>query len=214
MAQFLKELAVENFTHIPALLAAGADRIELNDNLAVGGTTVSRGVMAEATRYIHEKQRSVAVMIRPRGGDFVYNDTEIKIMEADVFSAQELGADAIVTGALTPAGDIDTDAMEQLIAAAAGMDVVFHMAFDAIPEEKQATALTWLAAHDVVRVLTHGGPLTTPINNTLPHLAETIKAAPAGLTILPGGGVTAVNADQIAETLHVKQLHGTKLITI
>lgn len=214
MVQFLKEVAVENFTHIPALLAAGADRIELNDNLAVGGTTVSRGVMAESIRYVHEKQRSIAVMIRPRGGNFVYNDTEVKMMETDVFVAQELGADAIVTGALTPAGDIDTDAMAQLIAAAAGLTVVFHMAFDAIPQDKQAAALKWLAAHDVSRVLTHGGPLTIPIQDTLAHLAETIQAAPKNLTILPGGGITAVNADEIATSLGVKQLHGTKLVTI
>lgn len=210
----LKEIAVENFTLIPQAVAAGVKRIELNDNLAVGGTTVSKGVLAEATRYAHEHQISVVAMIRPRGGDFVYNDLELKMMEADLFEAQAQGVDAVAFGALTADGQIDEEAMENLIAASAGMDVVFHMAFDAIPEADQAAALTWLADHDVERVLTHGGSLDTPITATLPHLKEIIAAAPASLTILPGGGITYENADAIANELGVPALHGTKIVDL
>ena len=143
----LREIAVENYTDIPKALAAGADRIELNDNLAVGGTTVAK--------YVHEHGRSLVTMIRPRGGNFVYNDTELKIMEADLFEAQALGVDGVAFGALLPDGTIDEDAMTSLIAASAGMSVVFHMAFDAIPETKQLAAIDWLAAHHVDRILTH-----------------------------------------------------------
>ncbi|BAN73934.1 MULTISPECIES: copper homeostasis protein CutC [Lacticaseibacillus] len=208
----LREVAVENYTHIPQALAAGADRIELNDNLAVGGTTVSKGVMAESAKYVHEHGRSLVTMIRPRGGNFVYNDTELKIMEADLFEAQALGVDGVAFGALTADGLIDEDAMTSLIAASAGMSVVFHMAFDAIPEDQQPAAIDWLAAHHVDRILTHGGPLTTPIESTLPHLQTLIAHAADQITILPGGGITSQNATAIADKLGVKELHGTKLI--
>lgn len=208
----LKEVAIENYTALPQVLAAGAKRIELNDNLAVGGTTVSKGVMAEATTYAHEHDASVIAMIRPRGGNFVYTDTELKIMEADLFEAQALGVDGVAFGALTTAGDLDHDAMENLIAAAGGMTLVMHMAFDAIAPNRQAAAIDWLVAHDVERILTHGGPLSEPITATLPHLKATIAQAAGRLTILPGGGITGANAEAIATELGVQELHGTKIL--
>jgi len=203
----IKEVCVENFTAIPAAIRQGAKRIELNDNLAVGGTTVSRGVMAEAVRYAHEHDVPVMVMIRPRGGHFVYNDQELKIMEADIFSAQELGADGIVLGCLTPDNQIDDEAMEMLIGAANGMQVVFHMAFDEIPTAQQAEAIDWLAEHDVKRILTHGGPLDQPLNQA--HLKELVTIADGRLVILPGGGITADNVTAIMTELGLTEAHGT-----
>ena len=84
----IKEACLENYTLISRAISCGANRIELCDNLSCGGTTVSKGVMAESLRYAHEKKVPVTVLIRPRGGDFVYNDAEIKIMESDIFTAQ------------------------------------------------------------------------------------------------------------------------------
>jgi len=208
----LKEVAVENFTDIPKAIAAGALRIELNDNLAVGGTTVSKGVLAEATRYVHEHNASVVAMIRPRGGNFVYNDLELKMMEADLFEAQAQGVDGVALGALTADGWIDEEAMENLIAASAGMDVVFHMAFDAIPEDRQVDAINWLAENGVTRILSHGGPLTTPIIQTIPHLKALIQHAANQITILPGGGITSANVDEIVSQLGVNEAHGTKIL--
>ncbi len=207
-----KEVAVENFTKIPLAVAKGANRIELNDNLAVGGTTVSHGVLQEATKYLQEKSIPVVEMIRPRGGNFVYNDLEIKMMEADLFEAQKLGVDAVTFGALTSDGTIDEDAMEQLIAASSGMQVVFHMAFDALAEDNKKDAIDWLVDHDVDRILTHGGPLTTDINDTLENIKKYIDYADGRITILPGGGVNFKNCDAIAEKLGVKEVHGTKVI--
>ena len=117
----IKEAAVENFTNVPTVIANGANRIELCDNLSVGGTTVSKGVMAETQKYASEHHTPIMAMIRPRGGNFVYNDTELKIMETDIFQAQELGIDGVVFGALTDHGDLDTEALKMLIAAAGGM---------------------------------------------------------------------------------------------
>ncbi|AVK63281.1 copper homeostasis protein CutC [Lactobacillus sp. CBA3606] len=208
----LKEVALENYTNLPAAIAAGAQRIELNDNLAVGGTTVSRGVMAEAAKYTQEHGITLITMIRPRGGNFVYNDTELKIMEADLLQAQALGVDGVALGALTADGHLDTEAMALLIGAAGGMSVTFHMAFDALAPDQQAPALEWLVAHQVDRILTHGGPLSTPIEACLPTLQTTLKLAAGRIQILPGGGITAANVDQITTALNVPQAHGTKII--
>lgn len=208
----IKEVAVENFTDIPKQFAAGANRFELCDNLAVGGTTVSKGVMSETMRYAQDNQVPVMAMIRPRGGNFVYNDTELKIMEADLFQAQQLGVDGVVFGALDTDNLLDTDAMEFLIAASGGMQITFHMAFDEIPSDAQLDALAWLAEHDIDRVLTHGGSLDRPIEETLPHLQEIIDWSNGLIKIIPGGGITADNVDAIAAKLNVKELHGTKII--
>ena len=208
----LKEVALENFTNIPAAIAAGANRIELNDNLSVGGTTVSRGVMAEAAKYTQEHGITLVTMIRPRGGDFVYNDTELKIMEADLLQAQSLGVDGVALGALTADGALDTEAMALLVGAAGGMSVTFHMAFDALAADQQAPAMDWLVDHGVERILTHGGPLSQPITDCLPQLKQTLQLAAGRIQILPGGGVTATNVDAITTALDVPQAHGTKII--
>lgn len=208
----IKEVAVENFTDIPKQFAAGANRFELCDNLAVGGTTVSKGVMSETMHYAQDNQVPVMAMIRPRGGNFVYNDTELKIMEADLFQAQQLGVDGVVFGALDTDNLLDTDAMEFLIAASGGMQITFHMAFDEIPSDAQLDALAWLAEHDIDRVLTHGGSLDKPIEETLPHLQEIIDWSNGLIKIVPGGGITADNVDAIADKLNVKELHGTKIV--
>ncbi|TLQ03436.1 copper homeostasis protein CutC [Pediococcus stilesii] len=207
-----KEIPVENFTDIPALIAQGANRIELCDNLAVGGTTVSRGVMAESQKYASEHNIPIMAMIRPRGGDFVYNDTELKIMESDLFQAQELGVDGVVFGALNDNGTIDEDAMEQLIGASNGMQITFHMAFDAIPLNNQPDSIDWLVEHGVDRILTHGGPLSSSIDTTLDQIKKTIDYAKNRIIILPGGGITRQNAEQIQNKLSVHELHGSKLI--
>lgn len=191
----LREVAVENYTDSSKALAAGADRIEQNDNLAVGGTTVQKGVMAESAKYVHEHGRSLETMSWPRGGNFVYNDTELKKMEADLAEAQALGVDGVAAGALLPDGTIDEDAMTSLIAASAGMSVVADMAFDASSETKQLAAIDWQSAQDVDRILTHGGPLRTPIETTLPHLQALIAhAAEKQKTSCSGGGKTVQNA--------------------
>lgn len=207
-----KELAVENFTNIPKAIAAGADRIELNDNLAVGGTTVSRGVMACSAQYTREKGIPLVAMIRPRGGNFIYDDMEIAMMIGDIRSANELRVPAVTFGATTADGKLDTRAMSMLIEAAAGMEVVCHMAFDAIADEYQRDAVEWLIAHGVKRILTHGGLLSQPIDATLLRLQEICRWANGRIEILPGGGINPNNALMVTAALGVQQVHGTRII--
>ena len=126
----IKEFCAENYTSIPLAIAKGANRIELCDNLAAGGTTPSTGVIEEVLSYANEKEVPVMTIIRPRGGDFVYNDIELKIMHTDLIEAKKLGTDGVVIGCLTPSNWIDEEAMELLIETSEGLQITFHMAFD------------------------------------------------------------------------------------
>ncbi|MGF1931266.1 copper homeostasis protein CutC [Enterococcus casseliflavus] len=210
----LKEFCAENYTNIPLAIARGAKRIELCDNLAVGGTTPSTGVQEEVLQYAGEKGIPVMTIIRPRGGDFVYNDTELKIMHTDLIEAKKLGTDGVVLGCLTPSGWLDEEALELLLETAEGLQVTFHMAFDAIPAARQFKAIDWLAEHGVQRILTHGGAAGTPIEANFDRLKELISYAGERLTILPGGGISFENAQEVADTLGVKEVHGTRIVDL
>lgn len=210
----LKEYCAENYTNIPNAIAKGAKRIELCDNLNVGGTTPSTGVIEESLSYASEKQVPIMTMIRPRGGDFIYNDIELRIMETDLIEAKKLGTDGVVFGCLTPNNWLDEEALSRLIEAAEGLQMTFHMAFDQIPEDRQYEAIDWLIQQGVSRILTHGGPSHTSISGNKKHLLDLIHYADNRITILPGGGVTADNAEEIAHTLKVNEVHGTKIIAL
>lgn len=207
----LYEACVENLTHIADVINRGAQRIELCDNLAVGGTTVSHGVMKYGIEYAHEHQTSVSIIIRPRGGNFVYDDREINIMEDDIFQAQKLEADAVVFGALTADGKIDKPAMEQLIAAANGMDSVMHMAFDYLSEDP-IVSINELKELGITRILTHGGLPTSKIEDNTLNIKRYIDISKNEIQILPGGGINTENRDFIAKKTGAYQLHGTKIV--
>ena len=210
----LKEYCAENFTNLPQAIAAGAQRIELCDNLSVGGTTVSTGVMEEAVAYCHEKDVQVMVIIRPRGGDFVYNDSELKIMHTDLIEAKKIGVDGVVIGALTADNWLDEEALELLIENAEGLEITFHMAFDVLSPTDQLRAIDWLVEAGVSRILTHGGPAGSPIEENYGHLQALLAYARDRIRILPGGGVSFKNAEAVAEQLAVCEVHGTKIVAL
>ena len=206
------EFCAENITLLDKALEAGAKRVELCDNLTVGGTTPSYGVIEAAVRMVRPYDATVMTMIRPRGGNFVYSDLEIEIMLSDIQKAREAGSHGLVFGALTENNEIDYPKMERLLEAAKGLDVVFHMAFDAIPAEYQLGELDWLVEHGVKRILTHGGSASESILEHLAWLDELIEHAAGRIEILPGGGINLENRAEIANTLGVDQLHGTKVV--
>ncbi|PKR83668.1 copper homeostasis protein CutC [Heyndrickxia camelliae] len=208
----LKEVCVENFTVIPEVIARGADRIELCDNLSVGGTTVSHGVASKSIQYCKSKKIKVMAIIRPRGGNFIYNQDELEIMCSDIIHFKKLGIDGVVIGCLNSRGWIDGKAMNVLLAAASGLDITFHMAFDHIKQEMQLDAIDWLIEHRVNRILTHGGPLNISIEENLPTLQKYIDYAAGKIIIMPGGGITDQNAVSIADYLKVHELHGTRIV--
>lgn len=206
----IRELCLENFTKIPQVLQAGVERIELCDNLAVGGTTPSYGVIEEAAKYVAESKTTLAVMIRPRGGNFVYNSHELKITETDTLKAVEAGAQNIVFGALTPDNEIDTDALETVSIAAQGLPITFHMAFDEVTDQEKA--IDQLVEFGVDKILTHGGPHDQPLNTD--KLKSLIDYAKGKINIIIGGGVNAENFENLAQLTGTNYVHGTKIIKL
>jgi len=219
----LYEFCAENFTLVPDAIARGAGRVELCDNLAQGGTTPSIGVLDHTLAYAHAHGVTVMTMVRPRGGDFVYSEDELSVMVEDASVAARRGTDGIVLGCLRGEPgryQVDEAATERVILAAqraAGtrtLEVTFHMAFDELDRALQADVLPRLASLGVTRVLTHGGRAGTPIMGNSSHLRRLSEAAPDGLKILPGGGVTWRNRDAVASATGASELHGTRIVPL
>ena len=210
----IKEVCVENFTNVPLMIERGANRIELNNDLTVGGTTPSFGVIKKTVEYAHKHDVPVIVMIRPRGGNFVYNEDELEIMINDIRICSLLDVDGVTFGCLTRKKHLDKRAMNRLLSVAhiGDLEVVMHMAFDELTDAEQKETIDWLSKNSVKRILTHGGPLNQPISHTLDHLKELVKQAKNKIEILPGGGITNKNIAEIIEQIHVDQIHGTKLL--
>lgn len=210
----LKEACVENFTDIPSVIAKGADRIELCDNLAVGGTTVSYGVMKQTVAYCSLKNIPVMAIIRPRGGNFVYTDVEKEMMLADIEMAVQLKVNGLVIGALTSDSQLDLPFLQKVSSTVNHSDIslTFHMAFDQLSLRNQLEALKPLKELGYSRILTHGGPKSQSIFDHVSNLKELMTQAPSGLTILPGGGVTKDNLTKLQEVLPLEEAHGTRIV--
>lgn len=208
----IREFCAENFTDIPRAVAAGAERIELCDNLAVGGTTPSYGVIKETADYLKDTKTTFASMIRPHGGDFVYNSIELRIMESDILKAVEAGTSELVFGALTDDNSLDLEALETLMIASQGLPVTFHMAFDEISTDLQKSALDELVNLGFDKILMHGDILDKPINTA--KIAELVSYAAGRIQILAGGGVSAANAETISVETGSPYVHGTKIVIL
>jgi copper homeostasis protein len=129
----------------------GADRVELCENLHDGGTTPSAGSIILARKHLHT---GLFVMIRPRGGDFLYSSDEFEIMKSDIRMAKELGADGVVFGILLPGGTIDVERMKILSDLARPMGITCHRAFDMTADPFQA--MEDLIGLGIDRILTSG----------------------------------------------------------
>lgn len=206
----IREFCAENHTQLAKAIAFGARRIELCDNLAVGGTTPSYAVIEYACQLAHEQGATIMTMIRPRGGDFCYDETELEMMKQDCRIAKQLGSDGLVFAALTKDNWIDESAMEGLLEEAGSCETVFHMAFDQIPRKRQFEALDWLVAHGVTRILTRGN-LTGSATQHTEWLREILSYAAGRIEILVGGGLHKGNVEGLIEELGIDQVHGTRL---
>lgn len=209
----LLEFCAENFTNIPKAIEKGAGRIELCDNLAQGGTTPSYSVIEHSVKYAHKHGATVATMIRPRGGNFVFNEVEFSMMKKDLEIAKQLQSDGVVFGCLTADNRIDREQTAELAALSGEMETVFHMAFDVIPKEYRKEELDWLVEQGVTRILTHGGREGTVLDHA-EELKELIEYANGRIEILIGGGVTYENVQHLAEILPTNQFHGTRIVNL
>ena len=206
------EFCAENVTLLEKAMQAGARRIELCDNLAVGGTTPSYGVTKAAVELAANYDTTIMTMIRPRGGDFVYNDLEIAIMLEDIRLTAQSGSQGVVFGALTADKKLDKPNLEKLIAASKGMEIVFHMAFDELSDDDQLEAIDWLSQAGVTRILTRAGVSGDSLEKRFAHYHRILEHAKGKIEILPGGGIDLDNRQTFIDQLGVTQLHGTKVV--
>ncbi len=198
----LLEIAANSVASALAAQDGGADRIELCENLGEGGTTPSHGTLA----VVRERLRiPVYALIRPRGGDFLYDDAEFEVMRRDIEHCLRLGCDGVVIGALDADGAVDAVRCRELIAAAGTMGVTFHRAFDAARDPSQA--LQAIIGLGCERVLTSGG--ATDAFSGAASIADHVKAAGDRLRVMAGAGVTADNIRQIAERSGARELHAS-----
>ena len=206
------EFCAENVTLLEKAMEAGARRIELCDNLAVGGTTPSYGVTKAAVELAANYDTTIMTMIRPRGGDFVYNELEIAIMLEDIRLTAQAGSRGVVFGALTADKKLDKPNLEKLIAASKGMEIVFHMAFDELSDDDQLEAIDWLSQAGVTRILTRAGVSGDSLEKRFAHYHRILEHAKGKIEILPGGGIDLDNRQTFIDQLGVTQLHGTKVV--
>ncbi|MEE4195468.1 MAG: copper homeostasis protein CutC [Anaerolineae bacterium] len=193
------EVCVDTLSGAKLAQSLGADRLELCANLPIGGTTPSAGLLRKVRKAV---EIPIHVLIRPRGGDFLYQKAEIEIMLADIGFAKSEGADAIVSGALTPQAGVDLEVTQQLIAAARPLPFTFHRAFD--HSVSPLIALQQLKQIGVQRLLTSGQAASVVegiqvLRQLMEHCAD--------MSIMPGGGITPENIREILETVRPAEIH-------
>ncbi len=193
------EICANSFESAYNAQLAGAQRIELCSELAVGGVTPSFGLMSQVKSSL---SIPVFVLIRPRSGDFVYSSAEFEIMKKDVELCKELGCSGVVSGVLNTDNSIDIIRTQELVNLAKPLPFVFHRAFDLVPNPVKA--LNQLLQLGVIRILTSGHE-SSAIKG-LKLLNELKELAKEAITILPGGGITVENAKQFQEA-GFKEIH-------
>lgn len=196
----LVEVCIDSVESTVAAVGGGADRLEVCSALGEGGLTPSPGLL----EIVRERVTiPLAVMIRPRAGDFCYSDDEFEVMRRDLVRLKALGADLMVFGLLTPSGDVDVARTRELIALARPLPVTFHRAFDMTRDPR--AALETLIALGCERVLTSGQEKS--VLEGLELVTELVRLAGDRITVLPGGGITERNLPRILRECDAKEFH-------
>jgi copper homeostasis protein len=202
MPKVLLEVAVFNVQSALMAAQAGANRLELCENPADGGTSPSYGTLLTIKKQVHIP---VFPIIRPRGGDFLYTAAEAQTMLADVLLCKKMGFEGVVSGALQKNGSINLPLTQQLIEAAYPMEFTFHRAFDRCRDPFEA--LEQLMAIGCTRILTSGQvPNAWDGRDLIKALQE---KANQQLVILPGSGVRSNNIADIVQYTQVTEIHSS-----
>ncbi len=178
----------------------GAARVELCAGIPEGGTTPSYGEMVTARRAIGIQMN---VIIRPRGGDFLYTPAEMQTMLLDIEAAKAAGADGVVFGCLRADGTVDTERNRELKAAAGGLSTTFHRAFDVCRDPFEA--LEEIIALGFDRILTSGQEASAPEGAAL--IADLVRRAAGRIIIMPGCGVNESNVADLARDTCAAEFH-------
>ena len=196
------EVCVEGFSGAAAAEAGGGHRIELCAGLIEGGTTPSMGTLSLVLERLSIK---TVVLLRPRGGDFLYTDEEFDTMVRDIEVVRDAGAYGIATGVLTANGTIDAARFEKLIAASRPLSITCHRAFDMTRDPREA--LETLIELGVDRVLTSGQQPSVPEGTEL--IGELVELSAGRIVIMPGCGIEKSNVREIVEKTGVHEVHFT-----
>ncbi|MEZ2338268.1 copper homeostasis protein CutC [Mucilaginibacter sp. RCC_168] len=198
------EVCANSVTSALAAQEGGAVRVELCENLKEGGTTPSHGQILMARSLLHIK---LYVLIRPRGGDFLYSDLEYKIMMADIRYCIDAGCDGVVIGMLNPDGSIDTGRCLEMarLARQWGLGVTFHRAFDMCANQDKA--LEEIIEMGCERILTSGGKSTAMEGATV--INHLVQKAAGRISIMPGSGVSEANVADLVHFTGVTEVHSS-----
>lgn len=202
MARPLMEACVGSYASCMTAAKGGADRLELCANLVIGGTTPSPAL---AEQVLRDCSVPVNVLIRPRFGDFLYDDMEMDQMCREVETFRALGVNGVVIGALTPEGDLDMEKMKRLMDAAGDLDVTLHRAFDMTRDPMKS--LEDAIALGCKTILTSGQAPSAPAGIRL--LGELQEQAAGRITIMAGSGVKSGNIRKIHEATGIVTFHAS-----
>jgi copper homeostasis protein len=200
--EYKLEICVDSVESAINAQEAGADRVEFCYNLIEGGTTPSYGSIVSARSNL---TIGLHIIIRPRGGDFLYSDLDFDIMRRDIETCGECGVDGIVTGILLPGGNIDVERTAKLIEFAYPMSTTFHRAFDMCSDPVQG--LEDVIASGASRLLTSG--LKNKAQDGIELIRQLVIQADDRIIIMPGGGIDETNVALIATAAKVKEIHLT-----
>jgi copper homeostasis protein len=179
---------------------AGAKRIELCDNLYEGGTTPSAACVTLTRKYL---DINVNVLIRPRGGDFLYSDLEMEIIREDIQFCKNAGCDGVVVGFLNADGTVDLERTKEIVDLARPMNVTFHRAFDMTPDPSEALEQIIKSACD--RILTSGQKNKAPDGIDL--LKKLVNQSQGRIIIMPGSGINHSNIQQLIDETGACEFH-------
>lgn len=194
------EICLDSVASAVAAQEGGADRVELCDNLLEGGTTPSEGMIRVTRKRI---DIGLQVIVRPRGGDFVYTDDEYAIIEADIRRAKELGADGVVFGILRPDGSVDTERNGRLREIAHPMNATFHRAFDVTLDPRAALESILELGFD--RVLTSGQAST--VWEGIHLIRDLVEIAGERIVIMPGGDLREDTLRRCRDETGAREFH-------
>ena len=199
------EACVENINEAIRAEAQGAHRVEMCENLIIGGTTPSAGTIAIAKKVLNIP---IMVLIRPRGGDFVYSDLEVEIMKHDIQVCKQIGIDGVVLGTLTEENTINTKLLNELVNLAKPLDITFHKAIDEtidiVGEFKR------LLAYQIDRILTSGGAET--VYEGQQTINEMARLSDEKIKIIAAGKIHQSDLSNLQKIIKTNEFHGKKIV--
>ncbi|TKG97066.1 copper homeostasis protein CutC [Puteibacter caeruleilacunae] len=201
----IKEACVESILEALTAEKEGADRIELCENLAVGGTTPSYGTIKYCKKYLNIP---FFAMIRPRGGNFVYSKKELEIMKEDIKVCKLLGADGVVFGLLDENNQVDVNNTKMLVELAKPMQVTYHKAFDEVADPE--AEMEKLIECGVDRILTSGTKPTALEGEDI--LNKLLIKGDGRIKLVIAGRVTEENLEHVKQTIPATEFHGRRIV--